>query len=164
MLEEITIGEDVTIITPEHIEGIDNYHGRTIIIPKRVTKIEEAGLAWCNLKSLKFEKDSELTSIGYHAFEGNNFTLVELPKNLKIINDGAFIECVELRKITIPKGVTIINQDTFHDCHSLTSITIPDSVTSIGEYAFRNCETLKNITIPDSVTTILEGAFGDADR
>ena len=61
---------------------MNKFHLKSLTIPKFVTEIERGGLAKCNIESLDFEKDQELTSIGYHAFEGNNFKLVT-PKTLK---------------------------------------------------------------------------------
>ena len=78
---------------------------------------------------------------------------------VKIIGDGAFESCINIKILTIPDSVTSIGDEAFYGCTSLTSITIPDGVTSIGNYAFYECLNLESVTIPDSVTSIGSSAF-----
>lgn len=86
-------------------------------------------------------------------------TEIIISKNVTIINDRAFLGCINLASIIIPNNITSINDYAFWGCIALTSITIPDSVTRIGNYVFEDCNSLKSITIPNSVTSIGFGAF-----
>jgi len=73
---------------------------------------------------------------------------------VKEIGENAFLERVNIIKITIPSTVTSIGKYAFAACTNLTAITIPASVTSIGEGAFGACTSLASITIPAGVTSI----------
>ena len=104
--------------------------------------------------------DSEVTTIGYHAFDGcRSLTSITIPNSVTHIESGAFDGCRSLTNINIPNSVTHIGGWAFYRCRSLKSITIPNSVTSIVESAFSNCDGLTSITIPNSVTSIGKRAF-----
>ena len=100
-----------------------------------------------------------LLSIGMSAFQGCNFTSINLPNSLKNIDSAAFAYCKQLRSIDIPDGVTKILPNTFNDCTQLASVTIPDGVTVIGMSAFSSCNKLSSISIPASVKSIGPEAF-----
>ncbi len=96
---------------------------------KVVTGIANSAFDSCtSLTSVNFDNDSQLTSIGYMAFNG----------------------CGSLKNITIPKSVTSFGALAFSKC-ALTSINIPSSVTSIGEAAFADCP-LTSIKFTDNDT------------
>ena len=100
-----------------------------------------------------------VTSIGFMAFSGGDFTSITIPNSVTSIGEYAFGSCWKLTTITIPEGVTSIEKGTFKYCDRLKSVTIPSKVTSIGESAFEFCGDLTSITIPENVTTIYSGAF-----
>ena len=76
-----------------------------------------------NLKSITFEENSKLNSIGQGGFRG----------------------CDSLTSLIVPLSVTSIGEYAFVSCSSLTSIEIPESVTNIGSEAFGGCYRLINI-------------------
>ena len=113
-----------------------------------------------NIKSVRFEECSKLTSIGRCAFDGcSSLTSITITESVTSIGECAFDGCSSLTSITIPESVTSIGDSAFDGCSSLTSITIPAGVTRIGDYAFRDCSSLTSITIPESVTSIGRCAF-----
>ena len=59
----------------------------------------------------------------------------------------------------IPDGVEKIEEEAFRDNKNIKKITIPSSVTEIGIKAFYGCSSLEQISIPSSVEQIKEGAF-----
>lgn len=63
---------------------------------------------------------------------------VELPQNLKTINDYAFSE-TRLQTIAIPDKVTNIGYRAFRNCSTLERIDLPNSVTSLGGNCFWSC-------------------------
>lgn len=71
-----------------------------------------------------------------------------------VIGDSAFIDCVQLKKVTLPAGITKVEDYAFAYCYNLTSINLPDTLTTIGSAAFVNCQSLKAIVIPDGVKRI----------
>ena len=121
----------------------------SIRIPASVTKIEKNAIYRCNsLKTVTFEENSQLTSIGWMAFYYNKaLKSVEIPVGVTSIGDSAFGECDSLTGIKIPSSVTTIGEEAFNKCFALNEITIPSSVTSIGKDAFRFCKGLKKRSI-----------------
>lgn len=111
-----------------------------IIIPANVTSIGNYALSDCtNLKSVTFEQDSELNTIGPFSFE----------------------HCNSLKEIVIPASVTSIGNYAFSNCINLESVTFEQGskLISIGEGAFNYCNRLRNIKIPGSVEFIGKNAF-----
>jgi len=122
-------------------------------------------------------------SIGKCAFEGNQkLTSLTLPDSVKTINEGAFLECVELKravfgeelsvigasafakcsklkKINLPDKVKTVKKNAFYQCVSLTSAVLGEHVSSIGSYAFSGCKKLKNAELSDRLKKIDTGAF-----
>ena len=92
-------------------------------------------------------------------YNRNDIKKVVIQKKLTSIGDYAFEGCRNLTSITIPDSVSSIGWSAFAYCSSLMSITIPDSVTSIGWYTFRGCSSLASITIPNGVSSIGEAVF-----
>ena len=84
---------------------------------------------------------------------------VTLSKNVKSIDNNAFMGCSGLTSVTIPNNVTSIGNNAFMGCSGLTSVTIGNSVTSIGDYAFRECSGLTSVNINCSPKTIGNSPF-----
>ena len=136
---------------------------------KNGIKIEKYIESSISIVSLPFIiDDMPVTSIGDHAFIGNNALIgcasligIRIPDSVISIGIYAFDNCICLTDIRIPNSVISIGKAAFSDCRSLTDIRIPDSVTSIGSGAFNCCESLTSVRIPDSVTSIGSGAFSN---
>lgn len=80
-------------------------------------------------------------------------------KDIKILRDGLFQECVFSSEITLPTNLTYIGHGCFDDCNSLKEIVIPNKVEFIGEKAFRKCTSLSKIKLPNSLRFLLNGTF-----
>jgi hypothetical protein len=129
-----------------------------------------------------------ISKIGKSVFEScNNLTGISFDEtsNVKILDNKAFYNCINLQVITIPQGVTQIGDYAFSICTSLQSIIIPASVKtigtnafsgcrgliavsfvkensalqSIGEFAFKNCFNLVSIVLPSGFIIINENIF-----
>ena len=132
------------IVVPAEIDGV------TVKKVGGVEKIHDSGTTW-----------EKRYSIG---FQSPYVEEVVLPTTITSIDNDAFYDCTNLKKVNIPNSVTSIGSSAFSGCTGLTSITIPDSITSIGSSAFSECTGLTSITIPDSITIInRETFFGCAD-
>lgn len=75
-------------------------------------------------------------------------TNIIIPDSVKLIDNGAFKDCYNLKTIIIGNSVQLLSQSVFENCRSLTNITIPESVTEILPSLFLGCSSLKSITIP----------------
>jgi len=112
------------------------------------------------LTSIKFENNSQLTTIGDSAFiHCAKLVSIDIPDSVTSIGDNLFYFCTNLANVKMSSRITSIPKGTFQSCEKLINITIPKSVTSIGSYAFSSCRSLTNITIPDSVTSLGSSAF-----
>lgn len=129
-----------------------------------VTSIEDYAFENCRLKTITFEENCRITSIGNYAFSAcNYFTSINIPDSVTSIGDYAFYNCNKLTTVRIEGRITSIGNSVFRSCGDLNDIKIPDSVTNIGEYAFANCSSLTTVSIPQSVTTIGREAFSNSD-
>ncbi|MCD8341880.1 MAG: leucine-rich repeat protein [Clostridiales bacterium] len=125
------------------------------------------------IKSITFEDESNLTSIGDYAFapadSGEKNTVLEsleLPEGLETIGNYAFYQYIALTNLTIPDSVTSIGNYAFYYCSSLTSLTFgaDSQLTSIGSHAFYEADSLVNVTLPEKLTSIGDNAFTNCDN
>lgn len=84
------------------------------------------------------------------------------PDSVEEIKPLAFYECASLTGFTFSNKVKIVPQGVFVLCTQLKELTIPDSVTQLGA-ALITGSGVKNITIPASVKVIDGSAFIQAD-
>ena len=93
-----------------------------------------------------------------------------LPKTLREIPKGLFMECRRLSEVEMPKDLEVIGDAAFFKCIDLQEIEIPQGVKRIGgkidqikyfvKGPFMGCTSLQTIEIPDSVEVIGHSAFG----
>lgn len=127
------------------------------------TKLENITVDGNNLKyssmdGVLFNKDK--TSILSYPI-GKRNTTYTIPSSVTTIEDGAFMNCINLTNIQIPNSVVDIEWFAFSGCKGLTEITIPDSVKKMGSiifdmrfgYIFEDCENLKTIKLPAKLDT-----------
>ena len=147
------------------------------------------GLAdWNNLyireKVLVKGKEYAVTEIGDSVFKGfDRVESVNLPKELKVIGEQAFFECVSLVTATLPEGLTelrhasfkrtgirnvsfpkslkSIGHASFAECQNITELVIPEGVETLEMDAFACCHNLKRVELPSSLKSIARGVFWD---
>lgn len=102
-----------------------------------------------------------ITRVGKKAFKGyRGLTTVSLGNCLKVIEDNAFEDCVELVKLDMPNSLETIKGGAFASC-GFSVVEIADGVKEIGENAFLRNSTLNSVKIGKSVTTIGRQAFSE---
>lgn len=100
-----------------------------------------------------------ITRVGKEAFKGyRGLTTVSLGNCLKVIEDNAFEDCVELVKLDMPNSLETIKGGAFASC-GFSVVEIADGVKEIGENAFYRSSTLNSVKIGKSVTSIERNAF-----
>lgn len=115
----------------------------SIRIPSTIEEIASDAFAYCGLlKEVIFEDDS----------------------NLNAIPEGAFKDCINLRKINLPDSVRSIGNKAFSSCKQLENLKLPSSLEIIGDEAFSGCSSLVSIEIPSNVSTIGESIFTGCTR
>ena len=123
-----------------------------------------------------------VVAIGVSAFADKPIEVLELNKNVKSIENGAFSECIYLREVNGAEALTYIGTEAFYGCSALiempyfpvledigrsafayctalTSYTIPTTLTSLPYYLFEGCTALTEAVIPDHVTLANNGLF-----
>ncbi len=91
---------------------------------------------------------------------------VTLGTYLTTINEEAFCNCINLKKINAAACTTLsyIGTKAFYQCTALEDIELPDSVTYIYDSAFMGCTTLVSFRLPASVSTLGENVFASCRR
>ncbi|MCQ2266336.1 MAG: leucine-rich repeat domain-containing protein [Bacteroidaceae bacterium] len=105
-----------------------------------------------------------VTYIGDYAFSGNpELTNIDIPETMTGIGFAAFSGC-DFTTLNIPGSVSLINYYAFDWCVNLESVNIADGVERIYAYAFRSCQKLKTVDLGRSIETISEGVFSDCSN
>ena len=80
-------------------------------------------------------------SIGNSAFRESDIDTLIISPGIVAIDNYAFNQCRNLKKIDFPSTLKTIGKNAFEYCEALQIITLP-LLTSIGEYAFYRCSNL----------------------
>jgi len=190
-MTSITLNNGITTIKDRafHDCGLSG----SLVIPDSVTFIGKYAFLYNNLISVTFGNGvieigssafsfnkqltnitfgNGTTTIGRSAFHGDNLTIVNIPKNVTIIDDiSPFGYNSSLIAINVdaahPKYISV-NGVLYNKTQTILiacpggktgAFTVPNGVTKIENTAFFGCKSLTNITIPDSVTSIGPVAF-----
>ena len=127
-----------------------------VTIPNTVQRIDtgsaHGGFYGCtSMTSLTFVGGSNMTVIGYDAFNGCSALLsVAIPDSVTEIEGAAFHDCTSMSVILFGNGVVTIGNGAFTNCTILTFITFPGSVDDIGSNAFSDCTLLSKVHFLDS--------------
>lgn len=85
--------------------------------------------------------------------------IVEVPKEVHTIGEGAFKACVSLRKVVLPFGLQCIQDHAFKGCRLLEEVRIPNGVSKVGNYAFHRCHALREAVLPPLVEELGDCVF-----
>lgn len=93
-----------------------------------------------------------------YAFCESKIEHIEIPEGVTEIEEGAFKDCTELRKITFPTTLQTISYYAFQNCTKLKIVDIPSAI-YINDSAFENCTNLSSILLPANLENIDLFAF-----
>lgn len=91
------------------------------------------------------EISSDITIIGYHAFDNCDKLVSASFPNVTSISGYGFQNCSSLKNVSMPK-LQGLNGYAFYGCTSLENVDFP-SIRSIANYAFRKCAALKKFDL-----------------
>ena len=181
-------GKPVKEIASKAFEGCSLLE--TVEIPSSVLKIGESAFTGCHsltkmtIPFVGRAKNSSIETFGYifgtMAYNNSSgitqkvdgvdilyyipTSLIDVTVTGGKINDSAFQNCVNIKRITIPSDVTKIGDYAFSDCRSLTNITLSENVEKIGKYAFQYCESLDVFPLVEGVEEIDDYAFAGCTK
>ena len=81
-------------------------------------------------------------------------TEVSVLSGAKGIRNGAFHNCVYLKRVTLPESLVKIGSSAFANCEALEEIHLPEGLENIGGRAFQKCTSLKEIRLPEQIRGI----------
>lgn len=108
-------------------------------------------------------EERPVTVIGEKAFQEYDMTSIIIPNTITLIEEHAFEDCKQLKKIDIPDSVTEISSHAFCGCENLEEVNLGSELKTIGQNAFVSCNSLKSIRIPEYVTYMYDIGFGYSD-
>lgn len=74
--------------------------------------------------------------------------------NVKQINPGAFMKCVQLEEIEVPESCREIGDYAFMDCTALKKVKLPQRSVTLGVGAFWGCKNLTEIRLPEDCSKL----------
>lgn len=103
--------------------------------------------------------------VGPYAFYGcTSIVEISIPKGVRYIEAGAFMNCVNLESIKMHKDSVIeIKNKAFYDCISLKELEFSDTMDKLGEYAFYNCDSLEVVTLTENISSIGKYCFAECN-
>lgn len=131
---------------------------KQVVVGSGITEIPQYGLDGLkNLESVTL--GSDVVTIGYGAFEGNQKLVSINLENVTSVGARAFEFCKSLTAANLSPNATTIGFSAFFECNSLASVSI-GKVSSIGITAFGRCYALTSIDL-SYVTFMDYQAFED---
>lgn len=103
----------------------------------------------------KFEVDK----IGFYAFHNSGITSVTIGKNVKTLDEGAFICNDQLASIKWGAALTNINPMAFYGCKALTKVSLPDAVKKAEFACFGGCDNLTEFSTGNGLESVSSGMF-----
>lgn len=99
---------------------------------------------------------SSVTGIRKYAFQGRKHCInADIADGVRIIEEGAFKDCPNIKKITLSKDIKVIEPYTFTS-KALKEVVIPNNTQLIKNYAFRECKNLERIHLESFKYIVIE--------
>ena len=125
---------------------------KRIQLPNTITRIGRNAFSSCTFE--RIELPANLVEIGSLAFSSCMVKELTIPDGVTSIGNFAFSFCENMSKVLLPKNLKIVERGAFTKCEALRCIDIPEGVEEISGMAFAFCKNLERIRIPSSVTKI----------
>ena len=108
------------------------------------------------LKSYNIQVPSYVTGIRKYAFIGRkNLEFVVIDDGVKIVEEGAFKDCPNIKSLYISNTVEVIEPYTF-DSKKLIQLNIPLSMKLIKDFSFIECKNLEVINLNGNIKVVIE--------
>ena len=114
------------------------------------------------------ELPARLEEIGVDAFRASGLESIATPLSTRIIHQGAFCRCQNLKKAVLNRGLEVLGTDEYLDGEmylgvfedsALEHVEFPSTLKRIEYSAFKKCKGLAAVQLPDGLETIGMYAF-----
>ena len=167
-LERISLPGTLTSIPANEFKGCRSLS--SIVIPDNVTSVGIGAFEGCSslqyFNSPMATEDKQFLVKDEHllAFAPANHYYVTIPNDVRVINDGVFKNCSNIRSLLL-SSTREIGDYAFEGCTSLFSLDLVNTIESIGVEAFSGCEQLNTVYSQNATPpTIGSNAFADCSN
>lgn len=122
---------------------------KEVFIPSSITKISPHAFSQCQrLQKVEFSENSQLETIGKHAFSNCPIEVIKLPSSVKCLDSYCFSQCNQLKSIEISEDSELLSIGlwAFHNT-LIENIFIPPKLQSLEDRWFDGLAMLKSIEI-----------------
>lgn len=176
--KNLVFKDNVVKIENEAFMDNQNVFG-SIHIPSTLTEIGVDAFAGCNFSDIVVDENNpvyQTVNLGakgkvlmykYDTWSNDSKVVaglacgdIQLPSNLRSINDNAFKGCSEITTCDIPETVNFLGKDIFSDCSGISSITMHwnedelNVLQTTDSNWLNECTNLKTISVPYGMTNI----------
>ena len=135
-----------------------NYKLTSVMIPEGVTSLGISCFDMCyGIKHIKCPQS--LRTIEYNAFAESGLHEIEIPSNVILLDEMAFVGCLALKKVSFTNRIPILPERIFDGCVVLDSVEMSNTTKVVMPSAFSYCKNLQTIILSDSLTYIDSCAF-----
>lgn len=118
-------------------------------IPDGVEEVGAGAFAGCkHLKEVIIPESVEW--LHQRCFSGSGLLAVDIPDEVRYMQDSAFQNCLSLSQVKLSKQFTEISMNAFKKCISLKSIFLPASINWLDSRAFEGCSQLKEFQVAET--------------
>ena len=108
----------------------------------------------------EFSIPAGIETIGQYAFYGQTgITGVILSPSVRKIDNNAFYNCGNLKKVALNDGLVTIGRQAFQNCRSLVELQLPSSVRVVDYQAFTYCSGMTKVMLNDGLEEMGPLAF-----
>ena len=166
-------GKKVVAISKGAFEEVKTF--KKVFVPSTISQIGEIAFAYCSaMTEMIFAENSQLSTIGAHAFYYSGLISIVLPEGLKMLDQAAFHSCKSLQEITMPSTLQTVSANAFRYSSALSKVYIRDvgawcQISFKDKYSnpaylakniyFTDGELITFLDIPEGVTSISAFAF-----
>ena len=150
-----SIGTDAFLSTPY----VENYPQDIVYVGNWILTCKNTELGDREDISKYFLAGAPIGIADYAFYKCSKFTSADI-STVKYVGKYAFSQCKNLMTVNLGEPCTIINEGAFVDCENLRNVKISkSSVKFIDAFAFVNCKNLNSIDLPDTLEMIGSQAF-----